>query len=86
MQPHGNPNKGNPAATPPEPPAAARSSTASAGGLIEIVARLIDVMHRETTLLRTMKVRQANDLFEEKTRLTRAFEDRARALKGDPAL
>jgi hypothetical protein len=96
MQPQSNTGKGkpaqgktvksNPAAAPVEPSAATRSSTAAAGGLIEIVARLIDVMHRETTLLRTMKVRQANDLYEEKTRLTRAFEERARSLKGDPAL
>jgi hypothetical protein len=91
MQPQGKsptnaPAPSNPAAAPVEPPQATRSSTAAAGGLIEIVARLVDVMHRETTLLRTMKVRQANDLFEEKTRLTRAFEERARLLKGDPAL
>jgi flagellar biosynthesis/type III secretory pathway chaperone len=78
--------KQNPAAAALEPPAVTRSPTAAAGGLIEIAARLVEVMNRETDLLRTMKVRQANDLFEEKTRLVHGFEERARALKGDPTL
>jgi len=75
--------KQKPAPTPPEPPAVTRSATAAAGGLIEIAARLIELMDRETGLLRTMKVRQANEMFDEKTRLAQAFEERARSITGD---
>lgn len=75
--------KQNPTATPVEPPAVTRSATAAAGGLIEIAARMVELMDRESNLLRTLKVRQANELFDEKTRLARAFEERARSIRSD---
>ena len=78
--------KQNPPAEPAAAPALARSATATAGGLVEIAARMVELMDRETALLGAMKIRDANALHDEKARLARAFEDRARALKGDAAL
>jgi hypothetical protein len=78
--------KQNPPAEPLAAPAVERSATAAAGGLVEIAARLVELMGRETALLGAMKIRDANALQDEKTRLARAFEDRARALKGNSAL
>jgi hypothetical protein len=78
--------KQNPPAEPLAAPAVERSATAAAGGLVEIAARLVDLMGRETALLGAMKIRDANALQDEKTRLARAFEDRARALKGNSAV
>ena len=73
-------------AEPMAAPADAHAATVPAGGLVEIAARLVDVMERETALLGSMRIRDANALQEEKARLARAFEDRARALRGNDAL
>ncbi|HEX7005740.1 MAG TPA: hypothetical protein VF274_01250 [Alphaproteobacteria bacterium] len=78
--------KQNPPAQPLAAPTATSSATAAAGALVEIAARLVAIMDRETALLGTMKIRDANALQDEKTRLARAFEERARALKGNAGL
>jgi hypothetical protein len=78
--------KQNPPAEPLAPPTVTRSATATAGGLIEIAGRLVELMDRESALLGAMKIRQATDLHTEKLRLAHAFEDRARQLRGNSAL
>jgi hypothetical protein len=52
----------------------------SIDGLIDIGSRLINLLGRETALLREMKIGEIADLQDEKLALTRAYEARMRAL------
>lgn len=52
----------------------------SIDGLIEIASRLIELLGRETALLRQMKIVEIAALQEQKLTLTRAYETRMRAL------
>ena len=52
----------------------------SVDGLIEIASRLIELLGRETALLREMKITEIAALQDEKLKLTRAYETRMRAV------
>lgn len=54
-------------------------------GLIEIASRLIAVMEKETALLREMRPKDIVSFQDEKARLIRSYEERARALRADPS-
>lgn len=61
-------------------PAGGHDMRPSIDGLIEIASRLIELLGRETALLRQMKIAEIAALQEEKLALTRAYETRMRAL------
>lgn len=66
--------------TPLPKPAHGDDPRPSISALIEIAARLIALLGRETALLREMKIREIASLQQEKLALSRAYEARVRSL------
>ncbi len=68
-----------------ETKAVANVSALSVDGLIEVASRLIQVMTEETEILRDMRPGDIKELQEEKSRLSRVYEDKLRELRENPA-
>ena len=60
------------------------SDKTPAPDLLKVTERLIDVLERESELLRAMKPSDTQALHEDKVALTAAYEDRIKALKAEP--
>ncbi len=63
----------------------ATDADATVNGLIQIASRLVELMERETQLLRAMRPSDIVGMQDDKARLVAAYQERSRELRADPS-